>query len=117
MVATISTGEPSTLKTYRRIAEALTGPGSKAVQFLDQKIRDQGEEAEVIQHESQMLILIMQLSLDDLKAAAEDESSGEETISEEACSEEEASETNPDEGGYAAETEISGLDYCDHGDS
>jgi hypothetical protein len=117
MVATISTGEPSTLKTYRKIAEALTGPGSKAVQFLDQKIRDQGEEAEVIQHESQMLILIMQLSLDDLKATAEAESSGEETSNEEVCTADQSSKTSPDEGGYAPETEISGLDYCDHGDS
>jgi len=58
---TISTGEPSTLKTYRKLAAALTGEDSPATKMLDAKIKEQGEDAEVIQHESQMLLLIATL--------------------------------------------------------
>lgn len=59
----ISTGEPSTLGTYRKIAAALTGEDLPATKMLDQKIKEQGEDAEVIQHESQMLFLIVQMGL------------------------------------------------------
>lgn len=58
---TISTGEPSTLKTYRKMAAVLTGEDSPATKMLDEKIKDQGEDAEVIQDESQMLMLIVQM--------------------------------------------------------
>lgn len=63
MAATISTGEPSTLRTYRRISVALTGEDSPATKMLDDKIKKQGEDAEVIQHESQMLMLIVTMGL------------------------------------------------------
>lgn len=63
MVATISTGEPSTLKTYRKISAALTGEDSPATKMLDEKIREEGEDTEVIPHESQMLFLIVQMGL------------------------------------------------------
>lgn len=63
MVATISTGEPSTLGTYRKIAATLTGEDSPATKMLDEKIKEQGEDTEVIPHESQMLFLIMQMGL------------------------------------------------------
>jgi diacylglycerol kinase family enzyme len=61
MAAKISTGEPSTLGTYRKIAAALTGEDSPATKLLDDKIKEQGEDAEVIQHESQMLFLIARM--------------------------------------------------------
>lgn len=59
-IPSISTGEPSTLGTYRKIALALSGNDetSKAVQFFDKKIAEQGEGMEVIQAESQVLYLI-----------------------------------------------------------
>lgn len=63
MVATISTGEPSTLKTYRKIAAALAGENSAATKFFDEKISCQGEDMEVIQSEQQMMYLIMQMTL------------------------------------------------------
>lgn len=58
MVAKISTGELSTLGTYRRIAAALTGEDSPATKMLDAKIKEQGESMEVVTDESQMLMLI-----------------------------------------------------------
>lgn len=58
MTATISTGEPSTLGTYRKIAALLTGEGSAATKFFDDKIATEGADMEVIQHESQMMLLI-----------------------------------------------------------
>ena len=63
MAATISTGEPSTLGTYRTISAALTGEDSPATKMLDDKIKEQGEDTEVIQDESQMLFLIVQMGL------------------------------------------------------
>lgn len=72
MVATISTGQPSTLRTYRKLAAVLTGEDSPATKFMDERIADEGEDAEVIQHESQMLYLIMQLGLSDTGQDKED---------------------------------------------
>ena len=58
----ISDGSDSTLGTYRKIALALSGnnPESKAVKFFDDYIAKSpnGENEEVIQHETQMLLLI-----------------------------------------------------------
>lgn len=60
---TISTGEPATLGTYRKIALALGGEGSPAVKFFDEKIAasPNGENEEVIAHETQVLYLIVQM--------------------------------------------------------
>ena len=55
---TISTGQPSTLKTYYDIAVALFGDGSKPAGFLADKATDQGWDAEVVADERQMLYLI-----------------------------------------------------------
>lgn len=63
MTATISTGEPSTLGTYRKIAALLTAENSPATRFFDEKIATQGEDAEVIQDESQMMLLIIMLGI------------------------------------------------------
>jgi hypothetical protein len=57
----ISTGEPSTLGTYRRIALRLFGEESKAVRFFDAKITEQGEDEEVLSDERQVILLINQL--------------------------------------------------------
>lgn len=60
----ISTGQPSTLKTYREIAFALGGfKDNKATSFLDEKIKTakEGENAEVIQEEGQMIMLLINI--------------------------------------------------------
>ena len=55
--ATISTGQPSTLKTYLGLARIF---GDEAVSFVQKKIdeSERGEEEEVIADESQMLYLL-----------------------------------------------------------
>ncbi len=60
---TISTGDPSTLGTYRKIALILGGEDSQAVKFFDDKISKSpnGESEEVIADETQVLYLIGQL--------------------------------------------------------
>lgn len=59
----ISSGEPSTLKTYRKIAAALTGENSPATKFFDEKIKEQGEDEIVVQDERQVLMLIVQMGI------------------------------------------------------
>lgn len=54
-----ASGEPSTLGTYRKIAVALTGENSQATKLLDEKIKEQGENAKVLQDEWQMVALIV----------------------------------------------------------
>ena len=53
---TLSTGQPSTLKTYKSLATIF---GDKAVEFIQNKIDSSpnGEEEEVLAPESQMIIL------------------------------------------------------------
>ena len=53
---TLSTGEPSTLGSYKKIAKFF---GKKAEDFIQQKIDDStnGENEEVISNESQMMYL------------------------------------------------------------
>lgn len=54
---TVSTGDPSTLGTYKRIAPFF---GDKAVKFIQDKIDESpnGEEEEVLAEESQMILLL-----------------------------------------------------------
>lgn len=63
MAATISTGEPSTLGTYRKISAVLTGEDSPATKMLDAKISEYGEDVAVIRDEGQMLMLIVTMGL------------------------------------------------------
>ena len=57
----ISTGDPSTLGRYRKIAASLGGEGSEAVRFFDKKIAEspKGPAEPVLADESQMMYLIM----------------------------------------------------------
>ena len=57
---TISTGEPSTLGTYKKIAKFFS---SEAETFIDNKIaeHENGENEEVIADERQMLYLLANL--------------------------------------------------------
>jgi len=61
----ISTGEPSTLATYRMIALVLCGGDkeSEVVKFFDSKIQESpnGPDEEVIADERQMIYLIMSM--------------------------------------------------------
>jgi hypothetical protein len=68
---TISTGEPATLGTYRKIALALSpSEDSKAVKYFDNKIAESpnGENEEVVAHESQVLMVIIQMVKAELEA-------------------------------------------------
>ena len=65
-VPTISTGQPSTLKTYRELASVMF---PKALPMLDKRIAEFGEDEVVIQDESQMLYLFGQIQF---KGAPED---------------------------------------------
>lgn len=60
---TLSGGMPSTLGSYRDIATAVFGEQSKAVEFLEAKIAEQGVDEEVVLDEGQMLHLLMDLHL------------------------------------------------------
>jgi hypothetical protein len=64
----ISTGHPSTLGTYRLLADALWGKDSQAVAFLDEKIAasPNGADEVVIADETQMLILLGQVEYGDI---------------------------------------------------
>ncbi|QEM41129.1 hypothetical protein HYP85_gp032 [Pseudomonas phage Zuri] len=54
----LSTGDDSTLGNHRKLAIAAFGKDSAAVKFLDDKIKEQGEDEEVIQDEGQMVYLL-----------------------------------------------------------
>lgn len=59
----LSTGADSTLKEYRKLAIIVFGEGSKAVEFLDDKIKESanGEDEEVLADEGQMVMLLSSL--------------------------------------------------------
>ena len=67
----ISTGEPSTLGTYRNIAKCFVGmdESRKVIKFFDDKIANSpnGENEIVLADETQMLQLINQLVKEDSK--------------------------------------------------
>lgn len=48
----LSNGDPSTLKTYRKIATILF---PKALPMLDKRIENEGEDGVILAHETQML--------------------------------------------------------------
>src|SRR3954471_7939512 len=58
--ATLSTGDPSTLKSYRALAVIAFGPASAAVKYLDKLIAESpnGENEVVIADEGQMIHLL-----------------------------------------------------------
>jgi len=60
---TMSTGQPSTLGNHRKIAASLFGEDSKAVAFLDSKIKESpnGENEEVLSDEGQFVNLLAKL--------------------------------------------------------
>jgi len=64
----LSTGQDSTLGNYRKMAVAVFGEDSKAVQFLDNKIAESpnGEDEEVIVAESQAVSMLGQLHIQGL---------------------------------------------------
>lgn len=61
----MSTGDDATLGNYRKMAVAVFGEDSKAVKFLDEKIKDSpdGQNEEVIANESQMVYLLGNIAL------------------------------------------------------
>ena len=61
----LSTGEPSTLGTYRRYVAKLFGEDSKALVWLDAKIKEQGADEPVLTDERQMIQLLGHLHQED----------------------------------------------------
>lgn len=61
MTITLSTGGLSTLGNWRKIAASLEGEPNPATKWLDEKIKEQGEDAPVLADESQMLYVILSL--------------------------------------------------------
>lgn len=59
----LSTGDDSTLASYRKLAAAFLGEESKAVAFLDKKIADSpnGSAEEVLADEGQMVHMLVSL--------------------------------------------------------
>lgn len=59
----LSTGADSTLGEYRKLTAAVFGKDSKAVAFLDKKIKESpnGENEEVLADEGQMIQLLASL--------------------------------------------------------
>jgi hypothetical protein len=59
----LSTGDDSTLASYRKLAAAFLGAESKAVAFIDEKIKESpnGPNEEVLADEGQMVHLLMTL--------------------------------------------------------
>lgn len=70
----ISTGQPSTLKTYREIAYILGGfKENEATRFLDAKIENSPnkENEEVIANERQMIYMLMSIIKEENKKVQE----------------------------------------------
>jgi hypothetical protein len=61
MAKLLSTGAPSTLKSYRDLTAAFFGETSAATKFLDDKIAKQGEDEEVIADEQQMIQMLFEI--------------------------------------------------------
>lgn len=62
----LSTGGDATLGNYRKLTAAAFGEDSPAVKFLDDKIKEQGEDEEVIQDEGQMVFLLANIHFNGL---------------------------------------------------
>lgn len=59
---TLSTGEPSTLKTWRAMCALLFGEDSAPVRYWDKKIAEQGENEAVVADEGQVLHLMIMMA-------------------------------------------------------
>lgn len=59
----LSTGDPSTLGSYRKLTEAMFGSRSPALAWIDEMIDEDpdGEDAEVIADEGQMIYAIVSM--------------------------------------------------------
>ena len=57
----LSTGDDATLGNYRKFSVIVFGEDSKAVEFIDSKIAESGEQEEVLADEAQMINLLASL--------------------------------------------------------
>ena len=62
----LSTGDDSTLGNHRKHCVAIFGEDSAATKFLDDKIKEQGADQEVIQDEEQMVYLLRNIHFNGL---------------------------------------------------
>lgn len=74
-IPVISTGQPSTLKTYREIALIMNGmeDSSRAVKFIDAKIAESpnGENEIVIAPETQMIHVLGSMTVEEIRAQSD----------------------------------------------
>lgn len=63
----LSTGEPSTLGAWRDLSAAVFGEGSSPVKFLDGKIAEQGRDEIVVADERQMLGILGQMFVKEVR--------------------------------------------------
>ena len=61
---TLSTGDPSTLGSYLKLARAVFGPDSGPAKYLERKVSESphGEAEPVLQAETQMMYLLLYLA-------------------------------------------------------
>ncbi len=64
-IPTLSTGDKSTLGNYKKLTKAFFGEDSKAVAFLDEKIKESpnGENEAVLTDERQMVYLLGEIHM------------------------------------------------------
>lgn len=58
----LSNGKKSTLKNYKEMIIAFMEPNCAALKFIDEKIKEQGEDMEVIADETQMIYLFNKIN-------------------------------------------------------
>lgn len=59
----LSTGDDSTLGNWRKLSASAFGEGSPQVAFFDEKIKEQGENEEVVIPENQLLLGLLSMDM------------------------------------------------------
>ena len=59
----MSVGMPSTLGNWHKMSSAVFGPDSRATEFLQKKIDEQGPDEEVIADEAQLIQVLVTIHL------------------------------------------------------
>lgn len=62
---TLSDGSPSTLGNWYKLCAAVFGAESSPTKFIEKKMRDQGEDQEVIADEGQLLMVLGKMFVDE----------------------------------------------------
>ncbi|MFE4029253.1 hypothetical protein ACFX4N_24150 [Priestia sp. YIM B13551] len=65
MQTMLSTGEPSTLGNWYKLCKGIFGEESKATLFIKEKMDEEGEGANVVAEESQLLTILGKMHLNE----------------------------------------------------